>query len=156
MLKKIKILMPDPVKFKFVKEGLEYYLKRIEPFVLVDTIFPKIKTKVSNVSIKLKKEEEVIRKYILDKDYLIVLDEKGKTFKSMELAERLKKLIQNYTYITFIIGGPDGLSENLKKQAKEIWSLSSLTLNHEIALLVFVEALYRSFTIIKGIPYHRE
>lgn len=155
MLKKIKILMPDPIKFKFVKEGLEYYLKRIEPFVLVDTIFPKIKTKVSNVSIKLKKEEEVIKKYILDKDYLIVLDEKGKTFKSIELAERLKKLIQNYTYITFIIGGPDGLSENLKKQAKEIWSLSSLTLNHEIALLVFIEALYRSFTIIKGIPYHR-
>ena len=156
MLKKIKILMPDPVKFKFVKEGLEYYLKRIEPFVLVDIIFPKIKIKVSNVNIKLKKEEEAIKKYILDKDYLIVLDEKGKTFKSMELAERLKKLIQNYTYITFIIGGPDGLSENLKKQAKEIWSLSPLTLNHEIALLVFIEALYRSFTIIKGIPYHRE
>ena len=156
MLKKIKILMPDPIKFKFVKEGLEYYLKRIEPFVLVDIIFPKIKIKVSNVNIKLKKEEEAIKKYILDKDYLIVLDEKGKTFKSMELAERLKKLIQNYTYITFIIGGPDGLSENLKKQAKEIWSLSSLTLNHEIALLVFIEALYRSFTIIKGIPYHRE
>ena len=156
MLKKIKILMPDPVKFKFVKEGLEYYLKRIEPFVLIDIIFPKIKTKISNVSIKLKKEEEAIKKYILDKDYLIVLDEKGKAFKSIELAERLKKLIQNYTYITFIIGGPDGLSENLKKQAKEIWSLSPLTLNHEIALLVFIEALYRSFTIIKGIPYHKE
>ena len=156
MLKKIKILMPDPIKFKFVKEGLEYYLKRIKPFVLIDIIFPKIKTKVSNVNIKLKKEEEVIKKYILDKDYLIVLDEKGKVFKSIELAERLKKLIQNYTYITFIIGGPDGLSENLKKQAKEIWSLSPLTLNHEIALLVFIEALYRSFTIIKGIPYHKE
>jgi len=156
MLKKVKILMPGSVKFKFVKEGLEYYLKKIEPFVLVDTIFPKIKTKVSNVSIKLKKEEEAIKKYILDKDYLIVLDEKGKAFKSPELAEKLKNLMQNQSYITFVIGGSEGISENLKKTAREVWSLSPLTLNHEIALLVFVEALYRSFTIIKGIPYHRE
>jgi len=156
MLKKIKILMPGPVKFKFVKEGLEYYLERIEPFVSVDTIFPKIKTRVSDASIKVKKEEEAIKKYILDKDYLVVLDERGKAFKSLELAEKLKNLIQNQSYITFVIGGPEGISENLKKTAREVWSLSTLTLNHEIALLVLIEALYRSFTIIKGIPYHRE
>ncbi|MDF2952891.1 MAG: 23S rRNA pseudoU1915 N3-methylase RlmH [Thermodesulfobacterium sp.] len=156
MLKKIKILMPGPVKFKFIKKGLEYYLKKIEPFVLVDTIFPKIKAKVSDVSIKVKKEEETIKKYILDKEYLIVLDERGKAFKSLELAEKLKILMQNQSYITFVIGGPEGISENLKKTAREVWSLSTLTLNHEIALLVLVEALYRSFTIIKGIPYHRE
>jgi len=156
MLKKIKILMPGPVKFKFVKEGLEYYLEKIEPFVSVDTIFPKIKAKVSDASIKVKKEEEAIKKYIIDKEYLIVLDERGRTFKSLELAEKLKILMQNQSYITFVIGGPEGISENLKKTAREVWSLSTLTLNHEIALLVFVEALYRSFTVIKGIPYHRE
>ncbi|MBO8143964.1 MAG: 23S rRNA (pseudouridine(1915)-N(3))-methyltransferase RlmH [Thermodesulfobacterium sp.] len=156
MLKKIKILMPGPVKFKFVKEGLEYYLEKIEPFVSVDTIFPKIKAKVSDASIKVKKEEEAIKKYIIDKDYLVVLDERGRTFKSLELAEKLKILMQNQSYITFVIGGPEGISENLKKTAREVWSLSTLTLNHEIALLVFVEALYRSFTVIKGIPYHRE
>ncbi|MCD6547972.1 MAG: 23S rRNA (pseudouridine(1915)-N(3))-methyltransferase RlmH [Thermodesulfobacterium sp.] len=156
MLKKIKILMPGPVKFKFVKEGLEYYLEKIEPFVSVDTIFPKIKAKVSDASIKVKKEEEAIKKYIIDKEYLIVLDERGRTFKSLELAEKLKNLMQNQSYITFVIGGPEGISENLKKTAREVWSLSTLTLNHEIALLVFVEALYRSFTVIKGIPYHRE
>ena len=156
MLKKIKILMPGPVKFKFVKEGLEYYLEKIEPFVSVDTIFPKIKAKVSDASIKVKKEEEAIKKYIIDKEYLIVLDERGRAFKSLELAEKLKILMQNQSYITFVIGGPEGISENLKKTAREVWSLSTLTLNHEIALLVFVEALYRSFTVIKGIPYHRE
>jgi 23S rRNA (pseudouridine1915-N3)-methyltransferase len=74
----------------------------------------------------------------------------------MELAEKLKNLMQTQSVITFIIGGSEGISESLKKEAKEVLSLSNLTLNHEIALLLLSEALYRSFTIIKGIPYHRE
>ncbi|PMP97150.1 MAG: 23S rRNA (pseudouridine(1915)-N(3))-methyltransferase RlmH [Thermodesulfobacterium geofontis] len=104
----------------------------------------------------MKREEEALKKYISDKEYLIVLDEKGKVFKSIELAKNLENLIQTQTFITFIIGGEEGLSEIIKNSAKELWSLSSLTLNHEIALLILVEALYRSFTIIKGMPYHKE
>lgn len=155
MLQRIKILMPGPIKFTFVKEGVEYYLNKIKTFVSIETLFPKIKTKGLKEDLKIKKEEEVLRKYISDKEYLIVLDERGEMFKSFELAKNLGNLMQTQTFITFIIGGEGGLSENLKKFAKELWSLSSLTLNHEIALLILMEALYRSFTIIKGIPYHR-
>jgi len=148
--------MPGPIKFNFIKEALEYYLDKMKPLVLIETIFPKIKVKASDKEIKKKAEEEILRKYILDKEYLIVLDERGKFLKSIELAEKLENLMQTQSVITFLIGGPEGLSENLKRQAKEVLCLSPLTLNHEIALLVLVEALYRSFTIIKGIPYHRE
>lgn len=156
MLQKIKILMPGPLKFNFIKEGLEYYLKKINFFVPVEIIFLKVRTKVSEGSIRIKQEEKIFKNHISDKDYLIVLDEKGKIFKSKEIAERLEKLMVNQGYITFIIGGPEGVSENLKKIAKEIWSLSSLTFNHEIAILILAEVLYRSFCILKGIPYHRE
>jgi 23S rRNA (pseudouridine1915-N3)-methyltransferase len=156
MLQKIKILMPGPIKFNFVKEGLEYYLNKLEKFVNISALFPKVKIKESEENMRIKKEGEVLKRHISDKEYLIVLDERGKAFKSFELAKKLEKLMQNQAFITFVIGGPEGLSEELKKDAKEIWSISSLTLNHEIALLVLVEALYRSVTIIKGIPYHKE
>jgi len=156
MLQKIKILMPGPIKFNFVKEGLGYYLNKLEKFVNISALFPKVKIKESEKNMRIKKEGEVLKRHISDKEYLIVLDERGKVFKSFELAKKLENLMQNQTFITFVIGGPKGLSEELKKDAKEIWSISSLTLNHEITLLVLVEALYRSFTIIKGIPYHKE
>lgn len=156
MLQKIKILMPGPIKFNFVKEGLEYYLNKLEKFVNISALFPKVKIKESEENMRIKKEGEVLKRHISDKEYLIVLDERGKAFKSFELAKKLEKLMQNQAFITFVIGGPEGLSEELKKDAKEIWNISSLTLNHEIALLVLVEALYRSVTIIKGIPYHKE
>jgi 23S rRNA (pseudouridine1915-N3)-methyltransferase len=156
MLQKIKILMPGPIKFNFVKEGLEYYLNKLEKFVNISALFPKVKIKESEENMRIKKEGEVLKRHISDKEYLIVLDERGKAFKSFELAKKLEKLMQNQAFITFVIGGPEGLSEELKKDAKEIWNISSLTLNHEIALLVLVEALYRSFTIIKGVPYHKE
>ena len=156
MLQKIKILMPGPLKFEFVREGLEYYIDKIKKFVNIEALFPKVKIKESEKNIRIKKEEEVLKKHLSDKEYLIILDERGKTFKSFELAKKLENLMQNQAFITFLIGGPEGLSEELKRNAKEIWSISSLTLNHEIALLVLIEALYRSFTIIKGIPYHKE
>ncbi len=156
MAQRIKILIPGPLKFLFVKEGLEYYSKKIKPFVELEILAPKVKTEKLKKEEKLAKEEEVLKKYISKKDYLIVMDERGKSFKSRECASRLQKLLENFQQLCFIIGGPEGVSQNLKNQAKELWSLSSLTLNHEIALLVLAEVIYRSFTIIKGIPYHRD
>ncbi len=147
--------MPGPIKFGFVENGLKYYLSKIRTFVEIEPVFPKIKVKVTEVSKRKKIEGNTLKKHISKREYLIALDERGKSFRSTELAERLKNLMQTQSVITFVIGGPEGLSDELKNSAKEILSLSTLTLNHEIALLVLVEAIYRSFTIIKGIPYHK-
>lgn len=155
-MKKIKILAPGPLKFNFIKEGLEYYKNKIFPFISLELIIPKVKTSGLNKDQKLIKEEKVLRKYLSPKDYLIILDERGKMLKSVELAKYLEKLLEIHNSLCFIIGGPEGISKNLKNEAQEILSLSSLTLNHEITLLVLLEAIYRSFTIIKKFPYHRE
>jgi len=155
-MKKIKILASGPLKFNFIRDGLEYYKNKISPFISLEPIIPKIKTSGLNKEQKLIKEEKVLRKYLSPKDYLIILDERGKMLKSIELARHLEKILEIHDSLCFIIGGPEGISKNLKNEAQEILSLSSLTLNHEIALLVLLEAIYRSFTIIKKFPYHRE
>ncbi len=152
----IKILSPGVPGFSFVKEGADYYLKKLKSLGKVELIFPKIKVKGNSPELRLKAEEEAFRKHLKTQDYLIVLDERGKLFKTLEFTKHLENLMLSHSSIVFLIGGPEGVSKNLKNEAKELLSLSTLTLNHEIALLVLLEALYRGFTILKGIPYHRE
>ena len=69
---------------------------------------------------------------------------------------KIEKWLEASKDLCFLVGGPEGLSDEFKQRADLLLSLSSLTLNHEIALLVLMEALYRSLTILKKIPYHRE
>lgn len=152
---KIKLLAPGPLKFSFVKEGLKYYLDKIKPLIEIQCVFPKVKLCGSSKVERLKKEKEVLEKFLSSKDYLIILDERGELLKSYELASLLKKLLETSYEICFLVGGPEGVSEEFKKKAHKLLSLSSLTLNHEIVLLVLAEVLYRSLTIIKGFPYHK-
>ncbi len=153
---KLKILAPGPLKFDFVKTGLEYYVKRIKPFVRVETLFPKTGKSFKEPKIRKKEEAKVLAKFLKDSSFLVVLDERGKELKSREFAKTLENWLFLYKEIVFLVGGPEGVDESLKNKADFIFSLSKLTLNHEIALLVLAEAIYRAFSIIKGTPYHRE
>ncbi len=85
----------------------------------------------------------------------MVLDERGQTLNTIELASKIEKWLEASKDLCFLVGGPEGISPELKHKAHFLLSLSPLTLNHEIAILVLMEALYRSFTILKKIPYHR-
>jgi 23S rRNA (pseudouridine1915-N3)-methyltransferase len=85
---------------------------------------------------------------------VILLDERGKEFTSIEFAEHLNKLEGRVNQILFIIGGPYGFSEDLYKRANEKLSLSRLTFSHQLVRVLFMEQLYRAFTILKGEPYH--
>ncbi len=152
----IKILSPGTPSFSFVKEGVDYYLKKLKTIGKVEVIFPKIKIKGSSPELRLKAEEKAFRRHLKPRDYLIVLDERGKLWRTLEFTKHLEELLLSHFSIVFLIGGPEGVSNTLKNEAKELLSLSTLTLNHEIALLLLLEALYRSFTILKGIPYHRD
>lgn len=87
----------------------------------------------------------------------LVLDERGKAYRSLELARWIEqKDIQGTKRASLLIGGADGHSESLRKQADECWTLSSFTLQHEIALVVLAEQLYRAYSILRNEPYHRE
>jgi len=154
--KKIKLLAPGPLKLDFVKIGLEYYSKKLKKFVDLDMLFPKVKTSGFNPEQRREREKEALKKYLKNKEYFFVLDEKGKTYRSFEFAKHLENLFLNYPCICFLIGGPEGISSELKSMAHEVISFSAFTLNHELVLLVLAEQLYRCFSIIKGTPYHRE
>jgi 23S rRNA (pseudouridine1915-N3)-methyltransferase len=85
----------------------------------------------------------------------IVLDERGRTWSTLDLAERFASWQMERRDVAFVIGGPDGLSDALKREADVLWSLSALTLPHGLARVVVAEQLYRAYTVLKNHPYHR-
>lgn len=101
-------------------------------------------------------EDKRIRAAIPDNSWIIVLDEKGSQFDSRSLAKKITLWQRQGRKISFIIGGADGLHENLKKSADLIWSLSSLTLPHALVRVILAEQVYRAWSILNNHPYHRD
>ncbi|MFN4196659.1 MAG: 23S rRNA (pseudouridine(1915)-N(3))-methyltransferase RlmH [Caldimicrobium sp.] len=152
----IHLLAPGPLNYSFVKEGVQYYLDLIKKWVKVEGHFPKVKGRFLTKEERLRDEAEVLMKFIPKKAFVIVLDEKGESLNTRKFSELLKKELEEKKEVVFIIGGPEGLAEDLKKRANFLLKLSDFTLNHEITLLVLVEAIFRALSLMKGHPYHRE
>ena len=152
-MKKIKIICLGKTKQKFIKDGINEYLKRISGQYKIDfLILPDAKlSKNNSVEIVKKKEAEILQKHISSENILIVLDEKGKNFSSLEFADFIQKAGKN---IDFIIGGVYGLRENIKRKADLILSFSSFTFTHQMIRLLLTEQIYRAITIINGKKYH--
>ena len=138
----------------FYRDGCDFYLKRLRAFGKVE---------LSEVKEGRGGDQEQVRANEADSllaaadGRLITLDEHGKAFGSRDLAARLDRFeLDGEASITLFIGGAEGLHERVKAAAQESWSLSSLTLPHELARLVLLEQLYRAETIRNGHPYHRE
>ena len=90
-------------------------------------------------------------------DFIVVLDEKGTEFSTVEFADKLEKIFMLYKKrMVFVIGGPYGLSGDVVGKADLRLSLSKMTFSHQVVRLLFAEQLYRAFTVIKGEPYHHE
>jgi Uncharacterized conserved protein len=103
------------------------------------------------------REAAAVMKQLATTDHVILLDEKGKVFRSMEFAEYLNTLmIRSTQHIVFVVGGPYGFDDTLYQRANGKVSLSKMTFSHQMVRLFFVEQLYRAFTILKGEPYHHE
>ena len=100
-------------------------------------------------------EGDSIAKNFVIRDYIIALDRSGKAYDSEEIAARIEKLSLSHDRVTFVVGGPLGLSKAILDRSHEIFSLSRLTLTHEMSRLLLLEQLYRAFTIIKGEKYHK-
>ncbi len=146
---KIRIITIGNPKGEFEKLFSEY-LKRLSGFAKVEVFH--IKENYKNPEIA---EEKALKK--AEKTFLVLLDEKGKNFSSREFANFLEeKENQSISEISFFIGGPNGHSENLKNKADSLLSFSKLTFPHDLAMVVLAETLYRSFSIIKNHPYHRD
>ena len=103
----------------------------------------------------MKAEKELILKYIDKKDYIISLDIKGQNLTSTELANKLDKTFITNSTITFIIGGSDGIDEEIKKISNYKLSFSNLTFPHQLFRVMLLEQIYRSFKILNNETYHK-
>jgi 23S rRNA (pseudouridine1915-N3)-methyltransferase len=142
---------------EWVTKGTEDYVKRFNNTVQLKLIeIPLItRTKTSDLNRILKQETALIREALPSGARLIALDSKGKSFTSDALANHLTHIQLLSSHLCFIIGGPEGLSEDILTLSDEQWSLSQLTLPHPLVRIVLIEALYRAWSIILHHPYHK-
>lgn len=156
---KITLLTVGKTDRDWVRQGLDIYVSRLKhyiPFSMVEIPELKNVSALSKDQIKAK-EGELILKNIRPTDDLILLDEHGKEYTSVELARVIQEKI-SYTGkdMVFVIGGAYGFSPEVYSRANSKISLSRMTFSHQMVRAIFAEQLYRAFTIMKGEPYHHE
>jgi 23S rRNA (pseudouridine1915-N3)-methyltransferase len=121
----------------------------------LDLIATAPRSKKSGADVARTAEGQKVLAKIKAPECVVVLDERGKEFSSKELAARLDDWQSDGRDLTFVIGGPDGVSGDCKERADQLWSLSRLTLPHGLARVMFAEQLYRAWCLTTGHPYHR-
>lgn len=132
-------------KLPYAKLGWDEYYKRLSRFHQLQT---------TRIDDKKASDEALLR--AAGKAYVIALDLKGKETTSEGIAVQMDTLaVSGISEVAFIIGGPDGFGDEVRQKANSLWKLSSLTLPHDLAMVVMLEALYRGTTITAGVPYHR-
>jgi 23S rRNA (pseudouridine1915-N3)-methyltransferase len=142
------------VKRNFYAEGCAFYLERLKNYAKTEVIEIKEQKAINSETVKQVESEALLK---AASGFTVALDETGKTFTSEKLAQRITTLEnQSISLVSILIGGAEGHSDRLKKTVNELWSLSALTLPHELARLVLLEQLYRAETIRAGHPYHRQ
>lgn len=146
---RLRVLVIGKPKLAFAKSGVEEYLKRLSTFTSLRLDFLKSGSRES--------ESEALHSSSAGM-FSVVLDEGGEEVTSRGLADRFTQWERTpgIKEIAFLIGGADGHAERLKASADWIWSLSRLTLQHEMALVILLEQIYRAYTIKMGGPYHRD
>lgn len=155
---KTELILVSKTTDKHLAAGIDDYVSRIchyLPFSI--TVIPELKnTKNMTEEQQKVREGELILQKIQPSDTVVLLDEHGKEFRSIEFADWLQKKQNTARRLVFVIGGPYGFSESIYKRADEQLSLSKMTFSHQMVRLLFVEQIYRACTIIKGEPYHHE
>ena len=138
-----KIIAIGKVKRRWIQEGIEMYLKRLPGLEIIEI---KDNTRI--------KEEQTIKEIIKKNETIVTLNENSRSFTSKQIATKL--LNSHNQNITFVIGGPSGLTPSLNSSASWQLSLSPLTFPHELARLLLIEQIYRAKTICQAGPYHKE
>lgn len=156
---KIEIWSIGKESESFIEQGIQFYTKKAKPFCTMTfiCIAPPKRTTAMTIEQMKKDEEKLLLSKLQPHHYLILLDERGKSFNSIEWAEQIESLQNNSVKtIVFLIGGPWGVSDAIKKKAQQIWSLSKLVFPHQLVRLLIAEQIYRSFSILNNSSYHHE
>lgn len=156
---KIHFIVVGKTNEKYFVAAENEYLKRMQRYTkLTYTVVPETRA-LKNVPEKevKRKEGEAILKKINSTDRVILLDDKGADYSSKKFANKLSDMqMRGVKVVVFVVGGPYGFSEEVYQRANEKFSLSKMTFSHQMVRMIFLEQLYRGFTIIKGEPYHHE
>ena len=155
----MKLVTVGKTDVPWVKEGLDLYVSRLRhyvPFTLVE--IPQLKGVSSFSEARIReKEGDLILKQTAPGDMVVLLDERGKEYRSVEWADWIgRQISRGGKGLVFVVGGAYGFSQKVYDRADSMVSLSRMTFSHQMVRTVFAEQLYRAFTILKGEPYHHE
>ena len=155
----IRLIAVGKTDHSAIQTLLEEYVKRLGFYIKFEMeIIPDLKNSknLSEASQK-EKEGELILKKVQTSDELVLLDEQGKQYSSVDFSDYLqKKMNAGLKQLIFVIGGPYGFSEEVYQRANGKISLSKMTFSHQMVRVFFVEQLYRAFTILRNEPYHHQ
>lgn len=154
---KITLILNGKTEEDYLIKGITTYEKRLKHYLSFETIvIPALKnTKALSIEQQKEKEAELLFKEIESSDRLILLDENGKEYNSVEFSGFLQQQMNSgIKKLVFVVGGPYGFSDAVYKRANGKIALSKMTFSHQMVRLFFVEQLYRGMTILKNEPYH--
>jgi 23S rRNA (pseudouridine1915-N3)-methyltransferase len=154
---KIALMVIGKTNEKYLEEGISLFIKRLSHYVNFELILIKDVKVTKDISQLKKQEGTAFLINVTNDDYVVLLDEKGKDFTSIELSKKIEHF-QNISTkrLVFIIGGAFGFSDEMYSRANEKYALSKLTFSHQMIRLFFIEQLYRAYTIIRGEKYHND
>ena len=141
----------------WVTEAFTDYQKRFPPEMkLVLEEIPPVKRNGKKSDNKAKEQEaKLIIEALPKKAYIVALDERGKQYTSLEMGDKVGKWQNLGMDVVLIVGGPNGLTDEVRNKANELWSLSKLTLPHPLVRVFLAETIYRGYSIFANLPYHR-
>ncbi len=156
---KIKLILTGKTHEPYIKEGIFYYVKKLQhyiPFELFETSELKNTKNLDQETIRSKEGENILT-LIKPGDWVVLLDDKGKDYSSEAFAQQIeKKQLQSIKNVVFVVGGAYGFSSNVYARGNEKLSLSKMTFSHQIIRIIFLEQLYRAYSILNNEPYHHQ
>lgn len=156
---KVALVLVGKTVNKHFIDLIDEYAGRVKHYIGFDIItIPELRN-TKNLSAEQQKQQEgeLILKQLQPGDHVVLLDEHGKEYRSIEFSKYMEhKMLTVSKRLVFIIGGPYGFSPDVYDKANEKLSLSKMTFSHQMIRLIFVEQLYRAMTIMRGEPYHHE
>ena len=156
---KIELAVIGKTSIGYLKQGIDEYIKRLKHYVPFEIKYIDDIKNTKNISEDQQKRTEGAKILsLLDKsDYVVLLDEHGKEYTSIQYSSYIqKRMLSGAKKVVFVIGGPYGFSQEVYDRANDKISFSKMTFNHEMIRLIFTEQLYRAYTIINHEPYHHE
>lgn len=156
---KIELAVIGKTSIGYLKQGIDEYIKRLKHYVPFEIKYIDDIKNTKNISEDQQKRTEGAKILsLLDKsDFVVLLDERGKEYTSMQYSSYIqKRMLSGAKKVVFVIGGPYGFSQEVYDRANDKISFSKMTFNHEMIRLIFTEQLYRAYTIINHEPYHHE